>query len=244
MVDLKGFFNHPASARQRQYEALRAVVVDQLAVEQAAQRFGYSVATLYSLLRDLRAGTLELFATPLRGPHERHTPEPVRQLVINYRHEQLSAPEICARLGEQGYKISARTVERILADAGFPKLRRRTRTQRGRTQRNQHLPKRSQAPEFDTLKPFRVDCPVARVFFFLPYVLEAGVMAIVEQCHLPSSQAISARQAALAMLVLKLIGSERLSHIASYDHEPGLGVFAGLTVLPKASFMTTYSCRR
>ena len=180
----------------------------------------------------------------MRGPHERHTPEPVRQLVINYRHEQLSAPEICARLGEQGYKISARTVERILADAGFPKLRRRTRTQRGRTQRNQHLPKRSQAPEFDTLKPFRVDCPVARVFFFLPYVLEAGVMAIVEQCHLPSSQAISARQAALAMLVLKLIGSERLSHIASYDHEPGLGVFAGLTVLPKASFMTTYSCRR
>lgn len=64
MVDLKGFFNHPASARQRQYEALRAVVVDQLAVEQAAQRFGYSVATLYSLLRDLRAGTLNCSPRP------------------------------------------------------------------------------------------------------------------------------------------------------------------------------------
>jgi transposase len=243
MPDLKAFFNHPASPRQRQYEAVRAVVVDQLPVEQVAHRFGYSVATLYSLLRDLKAGTLELFPPPVRGPYERHTPEPVRQLVVKYRHAQLSAAEISARLGEENYNISVRTVERILADAGFPKLQRRSRPQRGRTQRNQQLPERTQALEFETLQPFRIDCPVAGVFFFLPYVVEAGVMDIVRQCDLPTSAVVSAEQAALAMLVLKLIGSERLSHIASYDHEPGLGVFAGLTVLPKASFMTTYSCR-
>jgi hypothetical protein len=29
----------------------------------------------------------------------------------------------------------------------------------------------------------------------------------------------------------------------SYDHEPGLGIFAGLNVLPKATYMGTYSCR-
>jgi hypothetical protein len=45
------------------------------------------------------------------------------------------------------------------------------------------------------------------------------------------------------MLLLKLIGNKRLSHIEAYDHEPGLGVFAGLNVLPKASYMQTYSCR-
>lgn len=45
------------------------------------------------------------------------------------------------------------------------------------------------------------------------------------------------------MLLLKLIGNERLSHIKTYDHEPGFGVFAGLNVLPKASYMLTYSCR-
>ena len=243
MLDLKAFVNHPASPRQRQYEAIRAVVVDQLPVEQAAQRFGYSVATLYSLLRDLKAGTLDFFPPPGRGRHERHTPEEVRQRVVRYRHDQLSGAEISARLGEENYKISVRTVERILAEAGFAKLRRRTRSERGRTRRNQHLPERTQALEFDTLKPFRVDCPVAGVFFFLPYLVEAGVMEIVRQCQLPGSAVVSAEQATRAMLVLKLIGSERLSHIASYDHEPGLGVFAGLSVLPKASFMTTYSCR-
>jgi hypothetical protein len=45
------------------------------------------------------------------------------------------------------------------------------------------------------------------------------------------------------MLLLKLIGNERLSHMDRYDHEPGLGVFPGLNVLPKSVYMTTYSCR-
>ncbi len=28
-----------------------------------------------------------------------------------------------------------------------------------------------------------------------------------------------------------------------YDQEPGLGVFAGVNILPKATYMNTYSCR-
>ena len=45
------------------------------------------------------------------------------------------------------------------------------------------------------------------------------------------------------MLLLKLIGCPRLSHIGRYDQEPGLGVFAGVNMLPKATYMSTYSCR-
>ena len=45
------------------------------------------------------------------------------------------------------------------------------------------------------------------------------------------------------MLLLKLIGNERLSQMERYDQEPGLGIFAGLNVLPKATYMGTYSCR-
>jgi transposase len=168
MPDLKAFFNPPASPRQRPYEAIRAVVVERLSVEQAAQRFGYAVTTLYSLLRDLKAGTLDLFPPPVRGPAERHTPEPVRQWVVKYRHAQLSAAEISARLKEENYKISVRPVERILADAGFPKLPRRSRPQRGRTRHHQPIPERTQTRVFETLQPFRIDCPVAGVFFFLP----------------------------------------------------------------------------
>jgi len=29
----------------------------------------------------------------------------------------------------------------------------------------------------------------------------------------------------------------------AYDHEPALGLFAGLNCLPKSTYMATYSCR-
>jgi hypothetical protein len=84
---------------------------------------------------------------------------------------------------------------------------------------------------------------VAGIFFFLPYLIKSGIMDILQQCKLPSSSTINAQQACLSMLLLKLIGGARLSHISDYDHEPGLGVFAGLNFLPKATYMATYSCR-
>ena len=45
------------------------------------------------------------------------------------------------------------------------------------------------------------------------------------------------------MLILKLIGCKRLTHIGKYDQEPGLGIFARLNLLPKPTYMNTYSCR-
>ena len=45
--DLKTFFLNPANPKHRQYEALRAYVVDGLPAKQAAERFGYTQKTLY-----------------------------------------------------------------------------------------------------------------------------------------------------------------------------------------------------
>jgi len=97
--------------------------------------------------------------------------------------------------------------------------------------------------DFDLLKPFKAECKVAGIFFFLPYILESRIVDVIEQCGLPGSSDINNRQAALSMLCLKLIGNERLSHIRQYDTDLGFGVFAGLNVLPKPSYMGTYSCR-
>jgi len=60
---------------------------------------------------------------------------------------------------------------------------------------------------------------------------------------LPESNDIGKYQASLSMLLLKLIGNERLSHIKQYDADSGFGIFAGLNVLPKPSYMCSYSCR-
>ena len=134
-------------------------------------------------------------------------------------------------------------IERILKDAGFAKLKRRADKELGISKKNKIIPQRSEHLDMSTLKPFQLDVPVAGVFFFLPYVIGSGLINIIKKCQLPQSSKIGGIQACLSMLVLKLIGNQRLSHMDSYDCEPGLGIWAGLNVLPKSTYMSTYSCR-
>lgn len=243
MNKLKRFFVKPKIPLQRQYEAIRSIVVGKEPAAVVAKKYGYSTSTLYSLVRDFKLGKLAFFQTKKQGPMDRRIPKHMRQLALHFRKENLSASDIRARLEQAGYNCSTRTVERVLIDANLPKLQRRTFAELGKSLKNTIIPERSTPINFDIIKPFRYDCPVAGIFFFLPYLIESGILDVVKQSQLPQSSDINAKQACLSMLLLKLVGSERLSHIGAYDHEPGFGVFAGLNLLPKKSFMLTYSCR-
>ena len=158
------------------------------------------------------------------------------------RKKNLSVRDIIKCLREEGYKLSMSTVERVLMEKGFSKLSRRTFAEQGKTVDNQIISERATPLDFKTLKPFRYDCPIAGVFFFLPYLIDSGVLDVIKRCCLPDSSAINSEQASLSMLLLKLIGGERLSHVQEYDHEPALGLFSGLNFLPKSTYLSTYSC--
>ncbi len=43
------------------------------------------------------------------------------------------------------------------------------------------------------------------------------------------------------MLALKLLGTERYAQVGDHAFDPGLGLFAGLNVLPKCTAMSTYA---
>jgi len=222
---------------------IRAIVIDGDSIEETAKRYGYKPSTAYSLLRDSRAGKIELFPAVKKGPQQKRTSPDVQDKIIEYRKMRLSASDIRDRLAEDAIKISSRTVERTLKDAGYAKLKRRTHKELGVTLKNKSIPERSEHLDFKELEPFNVDCPSAGCFFFIPYILESGILDILEKCEMPDSSDIGSTQACLSMLLLKLMGRKRLSHIGSYDREPGLGIFAGLNVLPKPTYMNTYSCR-
>lgn len=241
--NLVEYFKNPQSPRQKQYEAVRAIVHDKLPMGEVAEQFGYETSTLYSLLRDAKRGRLELFPTVPRGPQEKRTPPEVQQKIVILRRQGLSTDDIHLGLADAGIDISARTVERILKEKGFGKLQRRTNKELGRSSQNTVIPERSEPLDFSDLEPFSIDCPAVGIFFFLPYILETGIIDIVRKCELPESSVIGSVPASLAMLALKLIGAKRLSHIGAYNQEPGLGIFAGLNVLPKPTYMCTYSCR-
>jgi transposase len=237
------YFNNPVTKRQKQYEAVRAIIVEGQSIEIVAKRFDYKRNTIYSLVKDFKAGKIELFPNVKKGPKQQKTTQNVQDRIINFRKQGLSTSDIHSNLKEEDINISAITIERILKRAGFVKLKRRTNIELGKTVKNKIIPQRSQHINFTTLEEFNIDCPTIGVFFFIPYILESGIIDVLKQCNLPQSSDIGSTQASLSMLLLKLIGIKRLTHIGAYDQEPGLGVFSGLNVLPKPTYMNTYSCR-
>ncbi len=243
LLNLPEFFSNPATQRQRHYEAVRAIVVEKLTVEEVSKKFGYKNSTVYALLRDTKTGKIELFPKVRKGPQGKRTPVDVQDKIIALRRQSLSTPDIQQQLAKEKIIISSRTAERILKDAGFRKLKRRTNKELGRTVKNKIIPDRAENLDFEELDTFSVDCPSVGVFFFIPYIIESGILDVVKECNLPESSIIGATQACLSMLLLKLIGGKRLSHIGAYDQEPGLGIFAGLNILPKPAYMCSYSCR-
>lgn len=242
-TDLLNFFINPASTRQKQYEVVRAIIVDKLPIKDIASKFGYKVNTIYALLRDVKYGKIDLFPEIKMGPKERRTNLEIQDIIIALRKENLSTTDIHNKLKEKKINVSIRTIERILKDKGFKKLKRRTFQELGITLKGKTVPDYALNIDFDDLSPFKTDCPAIGVFFFIPYIIEAGIIDIIKECNLPESSMIGSTQACLSMLLLKLIGNERLSHIQNYDMEPGLGLFAGLNILPKTTYMCTYSCR-
>lgn len=82
---------------------------------------------------------------------------------------------------------------------------------------------------------------VAGVFLFLPLLARLGFQRLVSEADYPGSKMVPSVSALLSLLVLKLLDKERRSHIDDFNFDAALGLFAGLNILPKKSFITDYS---
>ena len=76
---------------------------------------------------------------------------------------------------------------------------------------------------------------------FLPLLARLGFQQLVSDAKYPGSRMIPPVSALLSLLALKLLDKERRSHIDDFNFDESLGLFAGLNVLPKKSFITDYS---
>ncbi len=80
--ELAHYFNNPTSQRQKQYEVVRALVLEKQSVDAVAKKFGYKTSTIYSLLRDVKAGKIELFPVIHKGPQQKRTSSDVQNKII------------------------------------------------------------------------------------------------------------------------------------------------------------------
>lgn len=236
------FFLHPDTPAQRQYEALRAYLVDGQPAAVAAQRFGYTPATLYSLSRDLRAGRLHFFDRPKPGPKRAPKRDPARDRVLELRKQNYSVYDIQAILKAEGRALSHTAIHRILQEEGFAKLPRRRADERPPVPRPD-VAEVADIGHVDWKQFARFETQAGGLFLFLPALLDWGLADWVRKAKLPGSQMIPALQSVLSLLSLKLTGKERISHVMEVCLDPGFALFAGLNVIPKTTALSTYSYR-
>src|SRR6266705_2680239 len=119
------WFTAPAEVSHRRHEALRAYFTQGLSYAEAGARFGYPRWAMIDLVRQWRAGKLELFAPPRRpGPPPGAAPakDRARGRVIGLRRQGLSTCEISARPAAGGRPLNRTSVGEILAAEGFGRL--------------------------------------------------------------------------------------------------------------------------
>lgn len=236
------YFLHPTTPTHRQYEALRAYLVDGLPANEVAQRFGYCPATLYSLSRELRAGRLLFFSPHKPGPKHAPKLDAVRSRVIELRKLNYSVYDIQRILRHEGSSVSHVLIHRILTQEGFAKLPRRRDDERPTVPRPLTVDTADiRRLDWRSLRSFETEA--GGLFVFIPFLAAWGVEQWVRHAKLPGSVMIPPLQSFLSMLALKLTGKERLSHVMDVCADPGFALFAALNALPKTTALSTYSYR-
>ena len=236
------FFLHPVYEWQKRYEALRASFVDRLPAAVVAERFGYSASYVNLLRHQFVHGKIDFSEPVPEGKIKRRKVDSLtRTKICSWREHRLSAGEIAQLLSEDGIEISVRTVERILAEEGYPKLPRRTRLKIGLTVQGAKVPETSQAISMEEWDNRKHECQDAGIFIFAPFIQRLNIPQIVKNAGLPGSKMIPAISYFLSFLAVKLVGTQRYSHMGDHAFDSGIGLFAGLNVLPKCTAMSTYS---
>jgi hypothetical protein len=238
------FFLQPAGPLQRQYEAFRAYFVERLPSQEVARRFGYAAGSFRVLCHQFRHDSSkgERFFQAVRpGPRDAPARDPVRALAIAMRKRNLSVYDIQRELAAAGHTISINALAVLLREEGFARLPRRRDDERPSVCRPEIQPA-ADVRRLD-LEPRSFRTALGGLFLFVPLMKDIRLQDVLGPADLPGSTMIPAEQALRSLLALKLVGKERKSHVMDLVCDPGIALFAGLNVVPKRSYLASYSSR-
>ena len=236
------FFLEPRSARQRQYEALRAYFVEGHPSCQVAREFGYTAGSFQVMCHHFRRDRDPVFFTsPRPGPRLQPKKSAARDLIVALRKQNHSIYEISEQLHRANRPLSPTAVREVLKAEGFAALPRRWDEQRP------DRPRPTVEPVADarmfSLSPRRFVTRCGGLFLFVPDLVRLQLDAVAQAARLPGSQMIPAGHALRCCLALKLWSIERKSHVMALVADEGLALFAGLNAIPKKSYLSEYSSR-
>jgi hypothetical protein len=238
------FFLEPEGPLQRQYEAFRAYFVDGLPSHEVAHRFGYTPGSFRVLCHQFRHDSSKgqrFFQSVRHGPRDAPARDPVRDLAVAMRKRNLSVYDIQRELTATGHAISINALAVLLRAEGFARLPRRRDDERPSVRRPE-VQAAADVRRLD-LEPRSFRTSLGGLFLFIPLMKDVRFREVLRQADLPGSIMVPAEQALRTLLALKLVGKERKSHVMDLVCDPGIALFAGLNVVPKRSYLASYSSR-
>ena len=246
------YFDIPEQSLHRQYLAMRNFLYDGEPADIVAKKFGYATTTIYTLARNFRKRLLDCaklgedpFFQILRpGRKKQDRDDELVEAILSYRKKQLSIPEIKIFLNGMGYNVSEGFIYKICDENGFARLPKRSKWERQQLMENSGYAEVLEAPvsekyPFSELEQF--SSKGVGVLCFLPFIKAYGIDRIIEQSSYPGTKTIGKLNAILAFLALKLSNVQRYGQDDGWCMDRGLGMFAGLNVLPKTTWYSAYS---
>lgn len=247
MIPTDYFLKHHSIA-QKQYEALRAFFVAKLSAKETAEKFGYTLRAFNSLVTDFRAnlkkGLLNqndpFFQVRNKGRTIKKDTDDIHKLILAMRKKNYSVADIKTTLDSKNYSVSERYISLMLNRQGFARLPRRSNKFKAALER----------PRITAAKSLMIDGESAGftssstgILLFVPYLEQYGIITAIAESDYPETNSIDRISSILAFQALKLNNFRRYSADDLWCMDRGLGLLAGLNVLPKVAWYSSYSHR-
>ena len=245
-MDAKEYFFSRDLVIKKKYDALKSHYVDGMVAEKVAEKYDYTVSSFYSLIRDFNIHLKKFpdkdyfFQEKKPGRHKSSYANKLDNLIISLRKRNFSIPDIKIILDAQGEMVSESYCYRVLKNDGFKRLLRRKKSEI-----NNPAPIKITAPKSKQLdfSPETFSSNSVGILCLLPYLRKLDLDKIIRNSLYPETSTIDKLSSVLSFVALKLSNIRRYSCDDLWCMDRGAGLFAGLNVLPKTGWLSSYSSR-
>jgi transposase len=234
---------------RRHFEIIMSLYKENLSVQEVCNRFNCSRSLVYEIVSkfvaDVKRGDEPFFKTQIleSKPAESGKIDNNESLVIDLRKKNLSVPEIQITTDAMGLNLSTHFIRKVLEKNGFTKMKRRDSESRQTDLNN--IIKNFSAPKSELCKfePERFSSANSGILIFLPIIKKYRIDELINSLDFPGTCQVPKLNSILSFVALKLSNIERYSNDDIWCMDRGMGLFAGLNVLPKKAWYSSYSNR-
>lgn len=217
-----------------------------LKAEEVAKKYNYTLSSFYSLSRDFSKHLKNeeeddfFFKKSNRGRQKKPSADQLDNLIISLRKQNHSIEDILTVATSKGLTTSYGYIYNLLKKEGFARLPRRNKEYKSKQSMS-----KIEAPVAETLQLANEHFTTnqANLLCFLPILKKYQIDTLIARSDFPETKTIGKTSSILSFLALKLIGARRYSVDELWCMDRGSGLFAGLNVLPKNAWFSSYSHR-